>query len=77
MSEVRFPTLKEDDSDAEGLLATWFVDDGEAVEGGQLLCEVQVEKTSVDVEASSAGTVRLKTEEGDVVRQGAVIATIE
>lgn len=77
MSEVRFPALKGAEPDAEGLLAAWFVEDGDDVEEGQLLCEVQVDKTSMDVEGFSAGTVRLKAEEGDVVRQGAVIATIE
>ncbi len=77
MSEVRFPALKEDEPDAEGLLATWFVGDGDAVEEGELLCEVQVEKTSADIEATSAGTIRFKAAEGDVVRQGTVIATIE
>lgn len=61
MSEVRFPALKGAEPDAEGLLATWFVEDGDDVEEeGQLLCEVQVDKTSMDVEGSSAGTVRLK-----------------
>lgn len=77
VSEVRFPALKEDEPDAEGLLATWFVGDGDAVEEGQLLCEVQVEKTSADIEATSAGTIRFEAAEGDVVRQGTVIATIE
>jgi len=43
VNEVRFPALKEDEPDAEGLLATWFVEDGDEVEEGQLLCEVQVE----------------------------------
>ncbi len=77
MSEVRFPALKDGEPDAEGLLATWFVADGDAVEEGQLLCEVQVEKTSADIEATSAGTIRFQAAEGDVVRQGMVIATIE
>ena len=77
MSEVRFPKIKESEPDAEGVLATWFVGDGEEVQEGQLLCEVQVEKTSEDVYSEAAGTVRLAVSEGDVVRQGEVIARIE
>lgn len=77
VSEVRFPALKEDEPSAEGLLATWFIEDGDTVDAGELLCEVQVEKISVDVEAPMRGTIRFEAAEGDVVRQGAVIATIE
>jgi pyruvate/2-oxoglutarate dehydrogenase complex dihydrolipoamide acyltransferase (E2) component len=77
VTEVRFPALKENEPDAEGLLATWFVEDGDVVKEGQLLCEVQVEKTSADVEASSMGTIHFEVAEGDVVRQGTVIATID
>ncbi|WP_273847019.1 lipoyl domain-containing protein [Rubrobacter calidifluminis] len=77
MIEVRFPLLNESEPDAEGVLATWFVGDGEEVGEGQLLCEVQVEKTSEDVHAEGAGTIRLAVSEGEVVRQGEVIARIE
>jgi pyruvate/2-oxoglutarate dehydrogenase complex dihydrolipoamide acyltransferase (E2) component len=76
VSEVRFPVIKESEPDAEGLLATWFVADGDAVSEGQLLAEVQVDKTSEDVHSAAAGTVSLAAAEGDVVRQGSVIATI-
>jgi pyruvate/2-oxoglutarate dehydrogenase complex dihydrolipoamide acyltransferase (E2) component len=77
VTEVLFPRLKEGDPDAEGVLVTWFAQDGDAVTEGDLLCEVQVDKTSADVESSSTGTVRFKFAEGDVVRQGAVVATVE
>jgi pyruvate/2-oxoglutarate dehydrogenase complex dihydrolipoamide acyltransferase (E2) component len=77
VTEVLFPRLKEGDPDAEGVLVTWFAQDGDAVTEGDLLCEVQVDKTSADVESSSTGTVRFKVAEGEVVRQGAVVATVE
>jgi pyruvate/2-oxoglutarate dehydrogenase complex dihydrolipoamide acyltransferase (E2) component len=77
VTEVRFPVLKESEPDAEGLLATWFVEDGDEVGAGQLLAEVQVDKSSEDVHSESAGTVSLAVAEGDVVRQGSVVARIE
>jgi hypothetical protein len=36
VAEVLFPQLSEEDPTAEGVLATWFVSDGEQVAGGQL-----------------------------------------
>ena len=44
MAEVLFPRLSEEEPDAEGVLATWFVSDGDQVASGQLLAEVMVEK---------------------------------
>jgi len=34
MAEVVFPRLSENEPDAEGVLATWFVSDGDQVAGG-------------------------------------------
>ena len=75
--EVRFPTMSKDDPDAEGIVGTWFVRDGQVVDAGQLLAEVQVEKVSQDVQAPIAGTVRLLVGEEEPVRQGGLIATVE
>ncbi len=77
MTEVLFPVIDEREPEAEGVLATWFVGNGDGVEEGQLLCEVQVEKSSADVESPDAGTIYFKATEGDVVRQGTVIATVK
>jgi pyruvate/2-oxoglutarate dehydrogenase complex dihydrolipoamide acyltransferase (E2) component len=77
MTEVPFPPLDETRPDAEGLLATWYVDDGETVAAGQLLADVQVDKVDAEVTAPSGGTIRLLVGEGDEIRQGAPIARIE
>ena len=74
---VTFPPLDASRPDAEGVLATWYVTDGEQVTEGQLLGEVQVDKVDAEVTAPAAGTVRLLVAEDDAVRQGAPIATIE
>jgi hypothetical protein len=36
VTDVRFPQLSEEQPDAEGVLATWFVSDGDQVATGQL-----------------------------------------
>ena len=77
MTEVRFPQLSEEQPEAEGVLATWFVSDGDQVASGQLLGEVMVEKVSGDVVAPAAGRVRLLVAEDQTARQGAVIARVE
>ena len=75
--EVRFPAMSKDDPVAEGIVGTWFVRDGQVVSAGQIIAEVQVEKVSQDVEAPTAGVIKLMAREEEPVRQGDLIATIE
>lgn len=77
MTEVRFPLMSDDDPEAEGVVGTWFVEDGEPVSAGQVVAEVQVEKVSWEVEAPVAGTLRQLVAENVGVKQGTLIATID
>lgn len=77
MTEVQFPPLSRETPDAEGVLATWFVKDGDTVRVDQLLAEVQVDKVSAEVPAPVSGVVHRLVEEEAVVRQGTPIARIE
>ena len=77
MADVVFPALSKDNPDAEGVVATWFVDDGSTVSEGQLVAEVAVDKVDVEVVAPTAGTIRFVVAEGGTTRQGAVIATVD
>ena len=72
-----FPRLSEQEPTAEGVLATWFVRDGDQVAGGQLLGEVMVEKVSGEVIAPTSGRVRLLVSEDQTARQGEVIARVD
>ena len=76
MADVLFPKLSQEQPDAEGVLATWFVSDGDQVASGQLLGEVMVEKVSGEVTAPASGRVRLLVSEDQTVRQGEVIAEV-
>jgi pyruvate/2-oxoglutarate dehydrogenase complex dihydrolipoamide acyltransferase (E2) component len=76
-SLVLFPPLSKETPDAEGVLATWFVKEGETVAADQLLAEVQVDKVSAEVPAPAAGVVRLLVAEDATVIQGTPIARIE
>ena len=77
MADVLFPRLSEKEPTAEGVLATWFVGDGEQVASGQLLGEVMVDKVSGEVVAPTSGRVRLLVGEDQTARQGDVIAEVD
>lgn len=77
MADVFFPQLSEEDPTAEGVLATWFVSDGDQVAGGQLLGEVMVDKVSAEVVAPAAGHVHFLVAEEQTARQGDVIAHVD
>jgi pyruvate/2-oxoglutarate dehydrogenase complex dihydrolipoamide acyltransferase (E2) component len=75
MTDVVFPPVSKDD--AEGVLATWFVGDGEPVSEGDLIAEVAVDKVDMEITAPASGVIHLLAKEGDVRKQGTVIARIE
>jgi pyruvate/2-oxoglutarate dehydrogenase complex dihydrolipoamide acyltransferase (E2) component len=77
VTDVLFPPLSKQTPDAEGVLATWFVAEGEAVAADQLIAEVQVDKVSAEVPAPAGGVVHLLVKEEETVRQGAPIARID
>lgn len=77
MSEtIAFPEMS-NDPEAEGVVATWFVQTGETVKAGQVIAEVMVDKVSVDVEAPIAGVITCLVEEEGVAKQGQDIARID
>jgi len=62
---------------AEGKLVRWLRAEGEEVEKGQVLAEIETDKATVEVEAAASGTVRrLLVTEGTSVPVGTAIAVI-
>lgn len=77
MSEVLFPRLSEQNPDGEGVVATWFVDNGSIVTVGQLIAEVAVDKVDAEVFAPADGIIAIAVGEGEAARQGEAIATVD
>lgn len=77
MTNVLFPALSEKQPDAQGVLSTWFVSDGETVQQDQLIAEVQVDKVAAEVPAPQAGVITLLVKEDDAIIQGTPIARID
>ncbi len=76
-ADVLFPPLSKENPDTEGVLATWFVAEGDVVTPDQLLAEVQVDKVDAEVPAPAGGVVHLLVPEGAAVTQGTPIARID
>lgn len=74
-TEVKIPALGE--SISSGILATWHVGDGDYVEKGQALFELETDKITSEGTAEVAGVISLKVEEGDEVEVDAVVAEID
>jgi pyruvate dehydrogenase E1 component beta subunit len=74
MAEVIMPKMG--DSMTEGTLLSWKKQDGETVRVGEIIAEIETDKSNVDVEAEDAGILRTKAHPGDTVPVGAVIGMI-
>jgi pyruvate dehydrogenase E2 component (dihydrolipoamide acetyltransferase) len=62
---------------AEGVLVRWVVSEGQEIEKGQVLAEIETDKATVEVEASVTGTLRKHVViEGTSVPIGDAIAVI-
>ncbi|MCU4754114.1 lipoyl domain-containing protein [Halobacteria archaeon AArc-curdl1] len=62
----------------EGVVATWFVREGASVTEGDTLCEIQIEKVSIDVPAPATGTLEaISVGENDEFRRGDSLGRLE
>lgn len=73
--EVKIPALGE--SISSGILTTWHVNDGDFVEEGQTIYELETDKITQEGTAESSGSISLKAAEGEEVEIGAVVAIID
>jgi 2-oxoglutarate dehydrogenase E2 component (dihydrolipoamide succinyltransferase) len=75
-TEVRVPTLGE--SVVEATVGAWLKREGDAVEAGEPLVQLETEKVNVDVSADAAGVLGpIQHQEGDTVHPGDVLAVLE
>ena len=75
MFEVKIPKMGQ--STVEVDLTAWLVKQGERVEKGAPLAEVESEKVTLEIESEVAGVVdELLVQAGDVTEVGAVICRI-
>jgi len=73
--EIKIPAIGE--SITEVTLAGWHVEDGDFVEEGDILADIESDKATVELPAESSGTIKLIAEEGSDLKIGEVIASLE
>ena len=75
MSEVKVPEMGE--SIMEGTIAKWHVKEGDQVNQGDVLAELETDKVNIEISAEESGTIaQLLSKEGETVQVGETIALI-
>jgi len=74
MPDVVMPRLS--DSMEEGTILKWLKADGDEVERGDELAEIETDKATLTYEADTSGVLKIVAQEGDTLPIGQVIATI-
>jgi 2-oxoglutarate dehydrogenase E2 component (dihydrolipoamide succinyltransferase) len=73
--EIKVPTVGE--SITEVTISEWFKQDGDYVELDEIICELESDKASFELNAEAAGILKIKAQEGDTLEIGAVICEID
>ncbi len=74
-TELKVPSVGE--SITEVTIARWVKNDGDQVEMDEVLCELESDKATFELNAETSGTLKTKVEEGETVEIGTVIGEIE
>lgn len=73
--EMKVPAVGE--SITEVTIAKWNKKEGEYVQADELLCELESDKATFELNAEKSGILHIKAQEGDVVKIGGVICEID
>jgi 2-oxoglutarate dehydrogenase E2 component (dihydrolipoamide succinyltransferase) len=73
--EIKVPTVGE--SISEVTIARWNKQNGDYVEMDELLCELESDKATFELNAEAAGVFTRKGNEGDTIKVGDLIAVID
>ncbi|MEP7258776.1 MAG: biotin/lipoyl-containing protein, partial [Flavitalea sp.] len=75
MIDIKVPTVGE--SISEVTLLKWVKKEGDYVQRDEVIAELESEKATFEVNAEKAGTLKLSAKEGDTLKIGDVIASID
>src|SRR3954466_103849 len=75
MIDIKVPTVGE--SISEVTLIKWLKKDGEYVDRDEVIAELESEKATFEVNAEKAGTLKTVGKEGDTLKIGDTLATID
>ncbi|MAF77373.1 MAG: dihydrolipoyllysine-residue succinyltransferase [Halobacteriovoraceae bacterium] len=72
--EIKIPAIGE--SITEVTLTTWLKEEGDFVEEGDILCEIESDKATVELPAEESGVLSRSVDEGTDLEIGAVIGSL-
>lgn len=75
MIEVKIPTVGE--SITEVTVSQWTKQSGDYVEMDEVICELESDKATFELNAEAAGILTIKVEEGETIEIGTVVCTID
>lgn len=75
MIDIKVPTVGE--SISEVTLLKWVKEDGQYVDRDEVIAELESEKATFEVNAEKAGTLKQSAKEGDTLKIGDVLASID
>ena len=62
----------------EGKVLKWLKQVGDQVTDGDVLCEVETDKSTMEVPSTIDGTIKeIRVKEGDIVPVGTILAIVE
>ncbi len=73
--EIKIPAVGE--SITEVTISKWLKQDGEAVAMDEVICELESEKATFELNAEAPGVLKILVKEGEAIAVGTLIATIE
>ena len=73
-TELKVPSVGE--SITEVTIAQWLKKDGEYVEMDEVVCELESDKATFELNAEVAGTLKTRVGEGETIEIGTVIGEI-
>jgi 2-oxoglutarate dehydrogenase E2 component (dihydrolipoamide succinyltransferase) len=77
MSKIEIKVPSPGESISEVIIANWLVKNGDYVENGQVLAEIDSDKATLELTAEGSGTVQIVSQAGDTVAVGAVACSID
>ena len=74
--EIILPNIAE--TVDEGKVVKWLKQVGDQVTDGYVLCEVETDKSTMEVPSTIDGTIKeIRVKEGDIVPVGTILAIVE
>lgn len=73
--DVKIPTIGE--SITEATLSEWLVKDGDYINQGDIICELESDKATVEMPAESSGVIKIIAASGEEYEIGAKIAELD